>query len=87
MATHTHITASTRSSIPEQEVATTVVATLKSESALAAMLDRQRAAFLRDGPPSLTQRRSDLMKLKEAVQERRKDFVAAINAEFGKDHL
>jgi len=61
--------------------------TMTTDDGLTATLARQRAAFLRDGPPSLVQRRSDLMKLKEAVQERRKDFVAAINAEFGKDHL
>jgi coniferyl-aldehyde dehydrogenase len=71
MATNNHI------------AATTVVTTLTNENALAAMLNRQRAAFLRDGPPSLAQRRSDLMKLKGAVQERREDFVAAINADFG----
>lgn len=75
--------APTRSSMPEQEVATTVVTALKSDTALAAVFNRQRAAFLRDGPPSLAQRRSDLMKLKRALQERREDFVAAINADFG----
>ncbi|MDQ3564120.1 MAG: coniferyl aldehyde dehydrogenase [Pseudomonadota bacterium] len=69
--------------MPEQEVATIVVTALKSDTALAAVLNRQRAAFLRDGPPSLAQRRSDLMKLKRALQERREDFVAAINADFG----
>lgn len=83
MATNTHIGAPTRSSMPEQQIATTVVPTLKSENALAAMLNRQRAAFLRDGRPSLAQRRSDLMKLKRALQKRREDFVAAINADFG----
>ncbi len=47
------------------------------------MLDRQRTAFLRDGPPSLAQRRSDLMKLKDAVLAHREEFVTAINADFG----
>ncbi len=83
MSTNTHIAAPTRSSMHEGEVAATAVTTLKSENALAAMLNRQRAAFLRDGPPSLAQRRSDLMKLKRALQERREDFVAAVDADFG----
>lgn len=65
------------------KAAMTVVTTLKTESGLAAMLDRQRTAFLRDGPPSLAQRRSDLMKLKNAVLAHREDIVTAINADFG----
>jgi coniferyl-aldehyde dehydrogenase len=57
--------------------------TMKTDGALSAMLIRQRTAFLREGPPSLAQRRGDLMKLKNALQEHRENFVAAINADFG----
>lgn len=50
---------------------------------LTATLARQRAAFLRDGPPQLADRRRDLMKLKEALLARRDDFVAAVDADYG----
>ena len=46
-------------------------------------LSRQRAAFLRDGPPTLQQRRDDLTKLKQALLARQDQFVAALNADFG----
>jgi coniferyl-aldehyde dehydrogenase len=54
-----------------------------TDRALQATLARQRAAFLRDGPPTLKQRRADLKKLKQAVLARRDDFVAALDADFG----
>ena len=38
---------------------------------LGEILARQRTAFLRDGPPSLDRRRSDLKKLRAAVIGRR----------------
>ena len=47
------------------------------------VLDRQRAAFLRDGPPSLAARRRDLMKLKNALLARKEEFVAALDDDFG----
>ena len=47
------------------------------------MLERQRAAFLREGPPSLAARRRDLMRLKDAVLARQEEFVTALNADFG----
>src|SRR5215471_8213754 len=56
---------------------------IKTNNGLTATLVRQRAAFLRDGPPSLARRRSDLMKLKDATWKHREDFVAAINTDFG----
>ena len=56
---------------------------IKTNNGLTATLVRQRAAFLRDGPPSLARRRSDLMKLKDAIWKHREDFVAAINTDFG----
>ena len=55
----------------------------KTRSGLTATLERQRAAFLRDGPPSLAARRRDLMRLKDAVLARQGEFVTAINADFG----
>ncbi|MGD7069854.1 coniferyl aldehyde dehydrogenase [Acetobacter sp. AAB5] len=50
---------------------------------LAQLLDRQRAAFLRDGPPSLQQRRTDLRCLKAEILKRRTDIVQALKADFG----
>src|SRR5215510_4133148 len=50
---------------------------------LHAALELQRAAFLRDGPPTLKQRRADLVKLKEAILARQEAFVAALDADFG----
>ncbi|HET9274336.1 MAG TPA: coniferyl aldehyde dehydrogenase [Methyloceanibacter sp.] len=54
-----------------------------ANSALHGTLARQRAAFLRDGPPTLKQRRADLKKLKDAILARRDEFVAALDADFG----
>ncbi|ESY16408.1 MULTISPECIES: coniferyl aldehyde dehydrogenase [unclassified Mesorhizobium] len=50
---------------------------------LAALLDAQRAAFLRDGSPSLAHRRADLAKLKKALIDRRDAIEAAIDSDFG----
>src|ERR1700691_1835197 len=46
-------------------------------------LAQQRAAFLRAGPPSLDQRRTDLEKLRSAVLARRDEIEAVLNADFG----
>lgn len=43
----------------------------------------QRAAYLRDGAPSLARRRSDLKKLRAALVARRGAIEEAINADFG----
>ena len=51
--------------------------------ALSRLLARQRAAFLRDGPPSLAERRANLKKLRAALLARRGDFEAALDADFG----
>ena len=51
--------------------------------AMQATLALQRAAFLRDGPPTLKQRRDHLTKLKEAILARQDGFVAALDADFG----
>ena len=50
---------------------------------LTAILKRQREAFLRDGPPSLTARRANLKRLKQAILARENDFAAALNQDFG----
>src|SRR5688572_20767693 len=59
------------------------VPTSGADRALHDTLALQRAAFLRDGPPTLQQRRDDLMKLKEAIRARQDEFVAALDADFG----
>jgi coniferyl-aldehyde dehydrogenase len=43
----------------------------------------QRTAYLRDGAPSLTKRRSDLKKFKAAMLARRSAIEEAINTDFG----
>jgi coniferyl-aldehyde dehydrogenase len=47
------------------------------------ILATQRAAYLRDGAPSLAQRRSDLRKFKAALLARRRAIEDAINTDFG----
>lgn len=56
---------------------------IDTDSGLTAILARQRAAFLRDGPPSLAERKRDLNKLKQAILKREETFVAALDADFG----
>src|SRR5262245_33561714 len=51
--------------------------------ALGNALARQRAAFLRDGPPSLDQRRATLGKLRSAMLARKAALTAALEADFG----
>jgi coniferyl-aldehyde dehydrogenase len=53
------------------------------ETRLNRILTQQRAAFLRDGAPGPAKRRADLLKLKRALLARRKQFEAAIDADFG----
>lgn len=47
------------------------------------ILDRQRAAFLRLGPPDLKQRRADLRRLKAEVLKRRREIIHALKVDFG----
>lgn len=56
---------------------------VKEDFLLSALLSKQRAAFLRDGPPSAAQRRADLRKLKRALLVRRPQFEAAVSMDFG----
>jgi coniferyl-aldehyde dehydrogenase len=48
-----------------------------------ATFDAQRSAFARQSPPSLQQRRSDLTKLKDAVERNADRLAQAISADFG----
>ena len=50
---------------------------------LAAFRDHHRNAFLRDGPPTLRERRRDLRTLKDALLARKNDFATALNTDFG----
>jgi coniferyl-aldehyde dehydrogenase len=56
---------------------------LKDEFLLSGVLSRQRAAFRREGPPSLAQRKTDLKRLKDAILARRQEIQGALNADFG----
>lgn len=47
------------------------------------ILERQRAAFLRDGAPPLESRRADLKKLKQALLSHRRAIENAISTDFG----
>ena len=53
------------------------------EIRLTTILTNQREAFLREGPPTLGERRADLLLLKNAILARRKDYETAISADFG----
>ena len=60
-----------------------VMTPIDSNGGLSATLANQRAAFLRDSPPSLQDRRRDSLKLKHAILAREDAFVTALNADFG----
>jgi coniferyl-aldehyde dehydrogenase len=69
---------------------TTTMSELKPRSATRSDRERfgdilalQRAAYLRDGAPSLTKRRRDLKKFKAAMLARRSAIEDAINTDFG----
>ncbi|MFP6584962.1 MAG: coniferyl aldehyde dehydrogenase [Candidatus Hydrogenedentota bacterium] len=47
------------------------------------ILEKQRAAFLRDGTPSLEHRKSAIDKLHRIMVEHKQDFVEAISQDFG----
>lgn len=47
------------------------------------ILERQRAAFLRDGPPSAAARRDALLRLKRLLTDHQDDVAAAVSADFG----
>jgi coniferyl-aldehyde dehydrogenase len=47
------------------------------------LLSRQKAAFVRDGAPSLEERRFDLTKFRNAMINNRREIEEAINTDFG----
>jgi coniferyl-aldehyde dehydrogenase len=57
-------------------------AKVPEEIRLSSILASQREAFRREGAPTLAKRRADLLKLKNAILARRKDYETAINADF-----
>jgi len=59
------------------------IAKIEAGKRLDQILARQRTAFLRDGSPSLSQRRADLKKLRGAILARRSDIENVLNADFG----
>ena len=72
-----------RPSLREGPMATLLHSAATPQVTLSSLLARQRAAFLRSGPPSLAERRANLKKLRAAVLARRGDFEAALDADFG----
>ncbi|MGE3771316.1 MAG: coniferyl aldehyde dehydrogenase [Gammaproteobacteria bacterium] len=58
-------------------------APIATASSLAECLQRQRQAFLDEGPSPLERRRADLARLKRAILARKRDIEAAVNADFG----
>jgi len=56
--------------------------TIPADNRLHEILARQRAAFLRDGPPSLAARQADLLRLKNAVRARHGEIEKALDADF-----
>jgi coniferyl-aldehyde dehydrogenase len=50
---------------------------------LTAILERQRTAFLRDGPPALEARRQTLARLKDLLSKSRDAIIDTVNKDFG----
>lgn len=50
---------------------------------MAALLSRQRNAFLRDGPPALAARKARLARLLAATLAYRSELAEAVSADFG----
>jgi len=59
------------------------IASVTSSPPIAAILTSQRAAFLRDGAPSLSARKADLRTLRAAILARREQIERALDADFG----
>src|SRR3974377_2561893 len=56
---------------------------LRAAGELSSILEHQREAFLRDGPPSLEQRRADLTKPKQAIKDSADRIADVISTDFG----
>ena len=54
-----------------------------ADSDMAALLERQRHAFLREGAPNLRERKAKLARLRAAVLGHRNEIGVAISADFG----
>ena len=59
------------------------IAKITDADQLRGLLVGQRVAFLRDGAPSLAQRRADLSKFRKMIIGHRREIEDAINADFG----
>jgi coniferyl-aldehyde dehydrogenase len=59
------------------------IASVISSQPIDEILARQRAAFLRDGSPTLSARKADLRKLRAAILARKEEIEHALNADFG----
>jgi coniferyl-aldehyde dehydrogenase len=68
---------------PMEEVVTPSALPSNRSSEMRAILDSQRAAFMRQGAPTLDERSADLMKLRDAVKRRAGKLADAISADFG----
>jgi coniferyl-aldehyde dehydrogenase len=66
-----------------EEVVTPSALPSNRSSDMRAILDSQRAAFLRQGAPTLDERSADLMKLRDAVKRGAGKLADAISADFG----
>ncbi len=62
---------------------TTGAAEITIESRLAAILSRQRQAFMQAGPPVIGDRREHIRGLRDAVKQQAPRIAAAISADFG----
>ena len=72
-----------RQLLREDHMATLLQSAVTPQDTLSSLLARQRAAFLRAGPPSLAQRRANLKNLRAALIARKGDLEAALDADFG----
>jgi len=52
-------------------------------SSMRDILSRQRAAFLSEGPPTLAQRKADLLKLRSAILARKNEIEKVLKEDFG----
>lgn len=59
------------------------IAKITDADRLSGLLASQRGAFLREGAPSLVERRADLTKFRAAIIGHRKAIEDAINGDFG----
>ncbi|RJF87494.1 coniferyl aldehyde dehydrogenase [Oleomonas cavernae] len=60
-----------------------IAGTTDIAGSLRGILDRQRADFLKAGPPSLEERRARLDKLRASLMDNKDALIAAVSADFG----